>query len=162
MTKNIFLHFFRAKILHHNPKISSQVCARICAEICATGVAMGLKNGNFITSIIRSVKVTVVARALSKCLQSLSKCLQKWRFWGVFEPFLDLSRGVQTIEIESCQEMDFFVWDGSIEAIYTTAHFNFTAPPSVTACLWRDRLPFDGAVWWYIIGLFWLLTNCQV
>ena len=35
-------------------------------------------------------------------------------------------------------------------------------PLSVMACLWRDRGCLVGLPLWYIIGLFLLLTNCQV
>ena len=87
-----------------------------------------------------------------------------WHFQGIlgrFEPFLDLSSGVQTIGIESCQDMDFFVWDGSIEVIYTISALNFTAPLSVIRAVSADRGRLVGLPLRDIIGLFWLLTSCQ-
>jgi len=48
-------------------------------------------------------------------------------FWGDF----DLSSGFYDRYYRDCQDMDFFVWDLSIEVIYTSSTFNFTAPLSV-------------------------------
>ena len=46
-------------------------------------------------------------------------------FWGDF----DLSRGFYDRYERDCQDMDFFVWDGSIEVIYTISILNLSPPP---------------------------------
>lgn len=60
-------------------------------------------------------------------------------FWGDF----DLSRGFQTIEIESCQDMEKSIWDLWGEVIYTISLLNLSPP----YLLWRAYGVY-GVVWW--------------